>query len=562
MACVRVCPVEAIAVSGDEVRIADETCIECGLCVPACHHDAIDVVGDLLAVRTALEERTAVLILPAEAIVYFYPATPEQLLNASYKIGFAEVYPELLGDELVARAYLDLWEELGDDETWLRSTSPIVVEYFRAKHPDLLPFLAPIATPTVALARYLRDRFSEDTKIVYVGLGSPGLNNGDDVDACISFNELEQLFRHFEAHPAEQPLMMTRMPPERRRHLSTAGGLPLTILEEERFSSRRFRKVRGFDAIGPLARAVKEEDEPLGFVDVLPFDGALDHPALGSHQDLFVRRTIAELAEEPRSDEPVIEPIHDVSLEAHFESRESSLPVADPQVVDQILEQIGTAPGDRYWDCGACGHARCVDFAQAMARGRASLLICPYYMSRQYQEAARDATHDALTGLYSYRTLDARLEEEVARANRSGASLTVMFVDLDDFKRINDTYGHQVGNEILKGIGNVINSAIRSTDIAARFGGDEFVVILVNADRPGASRVAEQIRTDAANLKVMVPEGDVGITLSIGLAYHSGAARSVLTSESLMAEADASLYVAKAQGGNSVHPVHGEELVR
>ena len=97
MACVRVCPVEAIAVSGDDVRIADETCIECGLCVPACHHDAIDVVGDLLAVRTALEEHTAVLILPAEAIVYFYPATPEQLINACYKIGFEGDLPGAAG---------------------------------------------------------------------------------------------------------------------------------------------------------------------------------------------------------------------------------------------------------------------------------------------------------------------------------------------------------------------------------------------------------------------------------------------------------------------------------
>jgi diguanylate cyclase (GGDEF)-like protein len=562
MACVRVCPVEAIAVSGDEVRIADETCIECGLCVPACHHDAIDVVGDLASVRTALEEHTAVLVLPSEAIVYFYPATPEQLINACFAIGFEGIYPELLGDELVAQAYLDLWEDLGDDETWLRSTSPIVVDYLRAKHPDLLEYLAPITTPTVALARHLRNMLDDETKIVYTGLGSPGLNNGDDVDACISFSELEQLFRHYDALPREQPMMLARMPAERRRHLSTAGGLPLAILEREQLASRRFRKVRGLRGIDSLARAIEEEDETLGFVDVLPFDGALDHPALGPHEELFVRRGIAELAEEIRSDEPVIECQADVSLEARFEGVDSGLPPADPADVEQILEQIGTAPGDRYWDCGACGHARCVDFARAMARGRASLLICPYYMSRQYQEAARDATHDALTGLYSYRTLDARLEEEVARANRSGASLAVMFVDLDDFKRINDTYGHQVGNEILKGIGNVINHAIRSTDIAARFGGDEFVVILVNADRLGAARVAEQIRKDAANLKVMVPDGEVGITLSIGLAYHSGAARSVLTSEALMAEADASLYVAKAQGGNSVHPVHGEELVR
>ncbi len=561
MACVRVCPVEAIAVSGEDVRIVDDTCIECGLCVPACHHDAIDVVGDLKRVTQALDDGHALLILPAEAVVYFYPATPEQLINACFAVGFEGVYPELLGDELVAQAYLDLWEGLDPKETWIRSTSAIVVEYLRTKHPDVLRYLAPIATPTVALARYLRDRFP-DTAIVYVGLGSPGLNNGEDVDACLSFYELEQLFRHYDATPREQPLMLTRMPAERQRYLSTPGGLPIDLLEAESISSRRFRRVRGFGSISAVARALGEKGEPLGFVDALPFEGALDHPALGPHEELFLRRSIAELAEEPRSDEPVVEPQPPISVEKRHTPKPSTIPAADPAVIEQILEQIGTAPGDRYWDCGACGHARCVDFAAAMASGRATLLICPYYMNRQFQEAARDATHDALTGLYSYRTLDARLEEEVARANRSGSSLTVMFVDLDDFKRINDTYGHQVGNDILKGIGDVINGAIRSTDIAARFGGDEFVVILVNADRSGAARVAEQIRTQASALEVKVPEGEVGVTLSIGLAYHSGAARSVLTSEALMAEADASLYVAKAQGGNSVHPVHGEELVR
>ncbi|MFQ5474140.1 MAG: GGDEF domain-containing protein, partial [Dehalococcoidia bacterium] len=136
------------------------------------------------------------------------------------------------------------------------------------------------------------------------------------------------------------------------------------------------------------------------------------------------------------------------------------------------------------------------------------------------------------------------------------------FIDLDKFKDVNDIFGHGVGNLILTGVAKILGEAIRSTDIACRYGGDEFVVILVNPDRPGAAGVAEQIRRRVEDFKVPTPDGEAGVTLSIGLAYHSGAPRSNLTSEVLMAEADASLYVAKAHGGNAVHPAVEGELVR
>jgi ferredoxin len=194
MACVRVCPVEAISVSGQTVEIVESACIECGICVPSCHHDAIDVVGDLDLCRTALESGNAVLLLPSEASVYFYPATPEQLLNACYSAGFAAVYFEQLGDELVAAAYSDLLRDQ-PKRTWVRSTSPIVVNYCRLKLPELLPFLAPIATPAVALSRFVRNLEGSEARLVYAGVGAPGVNGEQsDFDACISFDELEHLF--------------------------------------------------------------------------------------------------------------------------------------------------------------------------------------------------------------------------------------------------------------------------------------------------------------------------------------------------------------------------------
>lgn len=561
MACVRVCPVEAISVGEDEIRIVPETCIECGLCVPSCHHDAIDVVGNAESCRAALEAGEAVVILPTEISVYFFPATPEQIINSCFEIGFASVYFETLGDELVAAEYLRLWKE-GEGRSWLRSTSPIVVDYCRTKTPELLPFLAPVVTPAIALARYVRRLEGKGRRIVYAGIGAPGENGPEEaVDFAISLQELEHLFERGGVDPHEQPHTMARMPPERRRHLSLSGGLPLRLVSEERQTSRRFRKERGLHTLPSLAQVLIGEESAIGFVDVLPFEGNLGHPAYGLPEDLYWRKEVAELSEPPRSPDPVVERPADLDLSASFEPASGALPAADPAVVDRVLEAIGRTPDGKYWNTGSCGHATCVEFAHAVARGRSTLSICPIYLTRQFEQAARDALHDGLTGVYTFRVLTARLDEELSRASRTGQSVAVLFIDLDKFKPINDKYGHGVGNEILRKVARILVDATRSTDIVCRYGGDEFVIILVNPDREGAGRVAEQILKRVQEVRVETPEGEAGVTLSIGLAYHSGVTRADLASEELMAEADASLYVAKAQGGNTVHPAVGGKLV-
>ena len=562
MACVRVCPVEAISVSGQTVEIVEGDCIECGLCVPSCHHEAIDVVGDLELCRDTLSTGRAVLILPSEANVYFYPATPEQILNACYETGFSAVYYEQLGDELVAHEYQRLW---GNEpkRAWLRSTSPIVVNYCRTKLPELLPFLAPIVTPAVALARYVRQIEGAETRIVYAGVGAPGFNGDRDVfDASISFDELEALFESTDVNPLDQPLTMTRMPPERRRHLSVAGGLPRDMLEENRQSSSRFRKERGLESLAPIARAVLGDESSLGFIDIQPFEGNLGHPAYGPPEDLYWRKDLAELLELSPSAEPVIDPESAPDLSISFDQVVSESASVEPAEIQRILDLIGTTPDGRPWNTGSCGHSTCIEFASAVARGRSTLALCPIYLGRQYQQAARDALHDSLTGAFTFRVLRERLDEELSRASRTGTSIALLFVDIDKFKPINDNYGHATGNALLVGISEILHEAVRSTDIVCRYGGDEFVLILVNPDRRGAGRVAEEIRENTEAFKVPVPEGEVGVTLSIGVAYHSGITQSNLTREELMAEADASLYVAKAQGGNTVHPAIGGQLVR
>ncbi len=170
--------------------------------------------------------------------------------------------------------------------------------------------------------------------------------------------------------------------------------------------------------------------------------------------------------------------------------------------------------------------------------------------------------HDALTGVYTFRVLSTRLEEELSRASRTSTSIAVLFTDLDKFKPVNDVHGHAAGNLILRNVARILTDATRSTDIVCRYGGDEFVVILVNPDRDGAGQVAEQILQRVADMRIATNEGYAGVTLSIGVAYHSGVTQAQVSAEDLMAEADAALYVAKAQGGNTVHPAIGGKLVR
>jgi diguanylate cyclase (GGDEF)-like protein len=548
LACVRVCPADAVAVEGQHVRIVDEACTRCGLCLPACPHDAIEALGDAAGALELVAAGGAALILSVESAAYFYPATPEQLVNACYAAGFRMVHRGVLGDELVAHAYLSLWSE-ADWGTMIRSTCPVIVETVRRQYPELIPYLAPVATPIAAEARYLKQLYGRTTPVIYAGVCIT--EGGPDVDAAITFDDLTAILARRGVTVDEQLPYFSRVPEERRRHWSTAGGLPLEVLMEETHASRRFRKVRGLAALGGIARAVSVDHIDLGFVDVLPCEGCLDHPLLGPKDQLFLRRAIVGATEPARARDPVV----DVGVADHVQvgevfpiSHDGHRPPAD--LIDGILGEIGLAPNGKPWDCGACGYATCRGFAEAAAQGRTTLKSCPPYLDKQAKHAQLQAAVDGLTGLATYRVLRDRLASEVARSDRAGDSFAVLFVDLDNFKQVNDQFGHEAGNEVLRGAARECGSHIRSTDLAARYGGDEFVMVLVRTGVEGASGVAEKVRAgvEAMGRRAGYPEGLV--TVSIGVAEFTPG-RGPQT-EDVLVEADRALYRAKASGRNQV----------
>jgi diguanylate cyclase (GGDEF)-like protein len=547
LACVRVCPTDAIAVAADEpllLQIDDEACIRCGQCLPACPHGAVKVNGEIGRALAIASQGDGVLILSPESVAHFYPATPEQVINACYGAGFRAVTRGVIGDELVAAEYLKLWEQ----EPWgtlIRSTDPVVVDTVRIQFPELVPYLAPVTLPAVAEARYLRAQYGPGLKIAYAGFFPP--LNSAELDAAITFSDLDQIFRIRGVNVLSQPTFFERVPEERRRHLSAAGGLPLALLEEARYTSRRFRKLRGLDALKAVARAVAVDRLDLGFVDILSTEGSLDHPLSGPREELFWRRELLASTEPPRSRYPVVDTDVVPPVGATFEIKRRPIR-PDPVAVAAILDQIGKGPNGRPWDCRACGFQTCQRFAEAAALGRASMRQCTPYQERRADEAQRAAAVDSLTGLSTYRVLRDRLAFEIERSKRSSEGFAVLFLDLDRFKQVNDQFGHEAGNEILRAVAEEIRNAVRASDVAARYGGDEFVVILTRTDLQGGMRVAEALRAGIEGIgrRLGYPAGL--ITVSIGLSEFD----THQPEGDLLVSADRALYRAKAAGRNAV----------
>ena len=181
----------------------------------------------------------------------------------------------------------------------------------------------------------------------------------------------------------------------------------------------------------------------------------------------------------------------------------------------------------------------------------ASELVVAVENSRLYRLTKRLAITDELTDLYNYRYLQQRLDEEIGRADRYGKRLSLLMLDVDNFKSVNDAHGHRVGDGVLAEIGHVLKSTVREVDVVARYGGEEFSVILPETDASGAFIVAEKIREAISLTRFRDEDGErrIHVTVSLGLASYPVHAHD---KESLLRAADDAVYRAKEGGKNRV----------
>ena len=173
-------------------------------------------------------------------------------------------------------------------------------------------------------------------------------------------------------------------------------------------------------------------------------------------------------------------------------------------------------------------------------------LVYPLRNALLYHQAVQASRRDPLTGLWNRKALDEALHREIELARRSGRPLSLVVFDVDHFKHINDQFGHDAGDALLRCIASVAERCCRASDIVYRYGGEEFVLLLGNTDLLGACRVAERLRRQVARSRCIHHDTELRATVSLGVA----AWREGETAEDLFRQADEALYQAKAAGRN------------
>lgn len=177
--------------------------------------------------------------------------------------------------------------------------------------------------------------------------------------------------------------------------------------------------------------------------------------------------------------------------------------------------------------------------ALALARERAR---------RDADEFARAAVTDPVSGLFNRRYFHERLEEELDRARRQNSTVTLLMIDIDDFKGINDRFGHLAGDLVIRGVGDILKRSVRKFDLCTRFGGEEFAIVMPGSDPENAVPVAERICQRIEGFRTADSElAELRVTASIGMAVAQG-----ISGRELIARADHALYEAKQAGKNRV----------
>jgi diguanylate cyclase (GGDEF)-like protein len=192
--------------------------------------------------------------------------------------------------------------------------------------------------------------------------------------------------------------------------------------------------------------------------------------------------------------------------------------------------------------------ARCLLLSVNANEMRSRLAASREKLAVTLQKVQLLASHDELTRCLNRRSLIAALERERSRAERSGTPFSIALIDLDHFKRINDTHGHGVGDEVLRALAATVHDTMRATDVFGRYGGEEFLMILVGTAPAPALEAMERIRVAVAAKTWSAIAPDLLVTMSVGIASH-GKGESI---EHMLNRADMALYQAKTAGRNTI----------
>jgi len=259
-----------------------------------------------------------------------------------------------------------------------------------------------------------------------------------------------------------------------------------------------------------------------------------------SESDIFCKATsvagdIAEIWVEPKAAASVA---HDAAI--------GLLKIA-PERFENLLGEVASVIPEvtSELDIDICSEEKA---RQLLEQAHEALVVLTMQAQQQVQQIRDLSRHDRLTAVYNRSYLDEELPRQFEAASQSGKPLSLLFIDIDLFKKVNDTYGHEAGDSALVFTAGTISTEVRPSDIIARYGGEEFVCLMPNTDAQQAAIIGEQLRASIAS-RTIGNDSTIRVTVSIGGATHS-IQQPFDGPKQLLGEADRCLYAAKAKGRN------------
>ncbi len=394
--CIRECPAKAIRVVDGQAVVMYERCIECGHCVKVCSQNAKKIKSDIDKVLNEILplENTVAILAPSFAASF--PEESGRLISALKYLGFARVCETAFGADLISGLYKELFDS-NSQNVIISSACPAVYNYIEKYYPELVPNLAPIVSPMIALGKYLRKQYDENLKVVFIGpCIAKKSEYGDDeveniIDAVLTFSEIKEILdkqkidiNKFEESFFDPPLSLYG------KSFPLAGGLIKSADLSNDILNREIIIVEGKEKVLEIIDEIKNKKIRSKFIDILFCEGCISGPAIDSKLNYYSRREkVIDFIRRssPHTDKKIwqseIYNSRVLDLNRKFNPNPKRRPMPSEETIRNILNETNKYSPKDELNCGACGYPTCREYAVAIAKGLAEKDMClPFLIDR------------------------------------------------------------------------------------------------------------------------------------------------------------------------------------
>lgn len=393
--CVRECPVKAIRIENGQAEVINERCIGCGNCTIVCSQDAKVFLRTEDDLKTLLQqdEKVIAIVAPSFPAEFTDIDDYKKFVGMVRKLGFSKVCEVAFGADMVAREYKKLHHDLAELGS-ISSDCPAIVFYIEHYHPNLVPDLAKVVSPMVAMTRIVKKEYGDDAKVVFIGPCIAKKAESDEVDEAITFRELRDLFEENNITP-ENTEASDFDPPHAGKGaiFPVSRGLLQTADISEDIINENVIVASGRVNFREAVREFESETEDKHHLELLCCRGCIVGPGMSKRGSRYSRRTsVSKYVRkrlqdtDPEAWEENVKKFSNVTLSQNHDIQDRRMPAPSEEQIDKVLKSIGKFDEKDHLNCGSCGYDTCREHAIAIIQGLAEDEMClPYSIEKLHQ---------------------------------------------------------------------------------------------------------------------------------------------------------------------------------